>query len=212
MNNTRKFLIGNQVTKWLSHILAWLAYSIAMFANNDKEETGLLRLFPVLTALVTIPPLFGAIHWAVAIEPSYANAIQNEKEEKESILSLKGQTSKLQIIWQLLTALTRVTSLALLAFVYYEHWLEVGWSSVRLAVVETIPFIVVLMLGNVAIQCVYHFGSLFEGLIGIFMPNGYLKVRIISLYCSTLLMSSAFSHRPNFSSCKIMTGRGTDAP
>jgi hypothetical protein len=64
-----------------------------------------------------------------------------------------------------------------LAYVYHEHWLEVGWSSVRLAVVETVPFVLILVLGNIAIQFMYHLGFILEGLIGIFMPNGYLKVR-----------------------------------
>ena len=63
-----------------------------------------------------------------------------------------------------------------MAYVYYEHWLEVGWSSIQLAVAETIPFLMVLILGNVAIQLVYHFGSILEGFMGIFTPNGYLKV------------------------------------
>ena len=65
-----------------------------------------------------------------------------------------------------------------MAYVYHEHWLEVGWSSVRIAVVETVPFVLILVLGNIAIQFMYHLGSILEGLIGIFMPNGYLKVII----------------------------------
>ena len=46
-----------------------------------------------------------------------------------------------------------------------------------IAVVETVPFVVILVIGNIAIQLIYHLGSILEGLIGIFMPNGYLKVR-----------------------------------
>ena len=71
-----------------------------------------------------------------------------------------------------------------MAYVYYEHWLEVGWSSVRIAVVETVPFVLILVLGNIAIQFMYHLGSILEGFIGIFMPNGYLKV------CSTYIITS----------------------
>ena len=59
--------------------------------------------------------------------------------------------------------------------------MEVGWSSVRIAVVETVPFVLILVLGNIAIQFMYHLGSILEGLIGIFMPNGYLKVIITQL-------------------------------
>ena len=59
--------------------------------------------------------------------------------------------------------------------------MEVGWSSVKIAVVETVPFVLILVLGNIAIQFMYHLGSILEGLIGIFMPNGYLKVIITQL-------------------------------
>ena len=107
--------------------------------------------------------------------------LQNSKNNPDdSITSLRGQRSRLEITWQLTTFLTRFVSFSLLVYVYYEHWLEVGVNSIQIAVVITIPYIMVLVLGNVAIQLVYQFGSLLDGLIGIFTPNGYLKV-IISI-------------------------------
>ena len=178
INKTKKFLICNQFTKWSTHILAWFVYSISIYVNNNNEDTGFSRLLPVLAALVTIPPIFAAIHWAVSIEPSYGHLV-NKDIDKDSVKSLDGQTSKLQICWQILTLLTRLISFGLLAFVYYEHWLEVGWSSIKLAVIETVPFGIILVIGNVAIQFMYHLGSLLEGLFGIWMPNGYLKVSTI---------------------------------
>ena len=99
-------MIGNQLTKWLTHVLAWLTYSISIYVNYDSEETGLSRLFPVMAAIVTIPPIFGAIHWAVSIEPSYGTLV-NKNFDNDSVKSLQGQTSKLQIFWQILTFLTR---------------------------------------------------------------------------------------------------------
>ena len=176
ISQTKKFLIGNQILLWTSHILAWFTYGLAIYVSHDNEDTGLLRLLPIISALVSIPPIFGAIHWAAAIEPSYPIPSLCEKSSEDSLTSLKGQRSKLQITWQLTTILTRFVSFTLLAYVYYEHWLEVGWSSIQLAVAETIPFLMVLILGNVAIQLVYHFGSILEGFMGIFTPNGYLKV------------------------------------
>ena len=176
ISETKKFLVGNQITSWISHILAWFTYGIAIYVRHDNEDTGLLRLLPIISALVSIPPIFGAIHWAAAIEPSYPIPSLCEKSSEDSLTSLKGQRSKLQITWQLTTILTRFVSFTLLAYVYYEHWLEVGWSSIQLAVAETIPYLTVLILGNVAIQLVYHFGSILEGFMGIFTPNGYLKV------------------------------------
>ena len=183
LNRTRKFLIANQITKWLSHILAWLVYSVAIYIKHNNEDTGLLRLFPIISALVTIPPIFGAIHWAVGIRPSYVTKPINENHESknpdDSITSLRGQRSRLQITWQLTTILTRFASFSLLAYVYYEHWLEVGVNNIQIAVAITLPYMMVLILGNVAIQLVYQFGSLLEGFMGIFTPNGYLKVIII---------------------------------
>ena len=171
---TKKYLLGNQITQWLSHILAWLAYSVAIYVNYNHEDTGLSRLFPVLATLCTIPPLFGAIHWAVAIQPSYEE--DQKTPDDLSVLSLKGQTCKLQISWQFCTSLTRITSVALLAYVHYEHWVEVEHSAFKLAVAETVPFLVLLLIGNIALQFVHRFGTVLEGLIGMLMPNGYLKV------------------------------------
>ena len=171
-------------------------YSIAIYIKHNNEDTGLLRLFPIISALVSIPPIFGSIHWAVAIEPSYSNSNQsNDKSNDDSITSLRGQRSKLQITWQLTTILTRFTSFTLLAYVYYEHWLEVGWSNIQIAVAETIPFLMLLILGNVAIQLVYHFGSLLEGFMGIFTPNGYLKVCTAHY---TLVNNHTSCHSSNF--------------
>ncbi len=91
-------MIANQITKWLSHILAWLVYSVAIYIKHNNEDTGLLRLFPIISALVTIPPIFGAIHWAVAIKPSYVtkpSSSTNENNQSknhpdDSITSLRG--------------------------------------------------------------------------------------------------------------------------
>jgi hypothetical protein len=46
----------------------------------------------------------------------------------------------------------RIISLALLCYVYHEHWLEVGGDSVRLAVLETVPYALLVILGNVGLQ------------------------------------------------------------
>jgi len=40
----------------------------------------------------------------------------------------------------------RIISLALLCYVYHEHWLEVGGDSVRLAVLETVPYALLVIL------------------------------------------------------------------
>ena len=57
-------------------------------------------------------------------------------------------------------------------------------SKMLIRFANTVPFVTILVLGNIAIQLVYHFGTVLEGLIGIFMPNGYLKVHMFMLLSS----------------------------
>ena len=82
---------------WTSHILAWFTYGLAIYVSHDNEDTGLLRLLPIISALVSIPPIFGAIHWAAAIEPSYPIPSLCEKSSEDSLTSLKGQRSKFEM-------------------------------------------------------------------------------------------------------------------
>ncbi len=91
------------------------------------------------------------------------------------------------------------SSSGLLVYVYHEHWLEVGWSSVKLAVVETVPLGLILVLGNIAIQFMYHFGSVLEGLVGVLLPNGYLKVTKSLEFHQFAQNNKSFSLRLNYS-------------
>ncbi len=154
-----------------------------MYINYDSEATGLLRMMPLITAIVSIPPMFGAIHWAVAIGPSYNDTGRSGDKDlgglddaRSEELEPKSRHRTYIFVWQILTFVTRAASLGLLAFVYYEHWLEVGWFEIRLAVIETLPHLFLLLLGNVALHLVYHCGSVMGGILGAFVPNGFFRV------------------------------------
>jgi len=64
---------------------------------------------------------------------------------------------------------------ALLIFIYYEHWKEVQivTSYLRLALGETLPYLVLLILVNVSIQFALSKRSLWRGLLAVLTPNGY---------------------------------------
>ena len=61
-------------------------------------------------------------------------------------------TLEYNIIFSRFSVVSRIISLALLCYVYHEHWLEVGGDSVRLAVLETVPYALLVVLGNVGLQ------------------------------------------------------------
>jgi len=128
-------------------------------------------------------PLLGAIHWAVTIDPVYDNNVRRssiiETEdsdfEPDANKAEKNQDDRkkkcIYHCWQIVTVVSRIISLALLCYVYHEHWLEVGGDSVRLAVLETVPYALLVVLGNVGLQYATFGGTLFSGLLAVFLPN-----------------------------------------
>ena len=128
-------------------------------------------------------PLLGAIHWAVTIDAVYDNNVRRSSilDTEDSDFNPDGPNAgkpqddrKKQCIyhcWQIVTVVSRIISLALLCYVYHEHWLEVGGDSVRLAVLETVPYALLVILGNVGLQYAQFGGTLFSGLLAVFLPN-----------------------------------------
>ena len=172
---------------------AWLVYSAAIYVRHE-EESGLLRLLPIAAALITMGPLLGAIHWAVTIDPVYDSSARrlsiverddsdfcrddcdddDDDSDSDGNKSKKSKNKKKKCIfhfWQIFTVVSRIISLALLCYVYHEHWLEVGGDSVRLAVLETVPYALLVVLGNVGLQYAAFGGTLFSGLLAVFLPN-----------------------------------------
>ena len=155
-------------------MLAWFIYGISIYANYI-EDTGFSKLLPIVVAVGAFAPMLGAIHWSYAINPTY-----NKNERKlnsDSNMQLDNVQKILVVLWSMLTVVTRVASLAVLAYVYYEHWLEVQVVTVnlKLALVETLPYLVLIVLGNVGLQFACSTKSVFCGLASILFPNGYLR-------------------------------------
>merc|ERR1712110_274961 len=72
--------------------------------------------------------------------------------------------------------ITRVTSIGLLIFIYYEHWseVEVVTANLKLALIETMPYVILLALGNIGLQFACSKRSFICGIISFLFPNGYL--------------------------------------
>ena len=171
-SKTKKLLLTNQMVWWASHVLAWLVYGISIYANYI-EDTGFSKILPLAIAVLAIPPFLGAIHWSSAINTSY------NKVERETTLDVKklDTVQKLLVmLWSIFTIITRVTSIGLLIFIYYEHWseVEVVTANLKLALIETMPYVILLALGNIGLQFACSKRSFICGIISFLFPNGYL--------------------------------------
>ncbi|TRY78633.1 hypothetical protein TCAL_14430 [Tigriopus californicus] len=171
---TRDFLVFNQLTHWSIHILAWGVYSAIIYSFHN-EEAGLLRILPLIVAFMTFGPVFGAIHWVTHIKPCYLSPVlgKSSSNELESMGDLQGTPKKtLFKAWQIVTIVTRLVSLALMGFVFFEHFIEVG-SGLKLGFVYALPYILLLAVTNVGLQFSLFGGSVRSGLFSIMVPNGY---------------------------------------
>ena len=95
-------------------------------------------------------------------------------DDEDTCESKKSSNKKKKMIfhlWQSFTVVSRIISLALLCYVYHEHWQEVGGDSIRLAVLETVPYALLVILGNVGLQYAVFGGTFLSGLLAVFLPN-----------------------------------------
>ena len=166
------FVLTNQTIWWIAHVLAWLVYGISIYVNYI-EDTGFSKLLPLAFSILAIPPFLGAIHWSSAINPLY------NKPERETTLDVKKLDTiqkLLVMLWSVFTIITRVTSIGLLIFIYFEHWSEVQVVTVnlKLALIETMPYVILLALGNIGLQFACSKRSFVCGIISFLFPNGYL--------------------------------------
>ena len=166
------FILTNQSTWWIAHVMAWLVYGISIYVNYI-EDTGFSKFLPLAFGVLAIPPFLGAIHWSSAINPLY------NKPERETSLDVKKLDTiqkLLVMLWSVFTIVTRVTSIGLLIFIYFEHWSEVQVVTVnlKLALIETMPYVILLALGNIGLQFACSKRSFVCGIISFLFPNGYL--------------------------------------
>ena len=170
---TKRFLFLNQLAIWSCHVLAWFAYSVIIYAQHG-EEAGMLRILPLIVALVSFGPMFSAIHWALVINPSYTTKESMDKANENQPDLAEMDKKYLYRSWQVSTIIVRLTSLALLCFVYFDHWLEVG----AFAVAVKVPYLLLILVANMGLQYACFGRSLRSALLSSLVPNGFRRVSV----------------------------------
>ena len=176
-------MLLNQVTCWSSHVLAWLFYSLSSHWTHG-EEAGLLRILPFFVAILSVGPFLAAAFWAYAVSPSYetSKGSNNEAKMYEDSSDKEDDTPVMDrkwvfVFWQVSTVVTRLTSLALLGFVYLDHWIEVGapgWFRPALFL-YTLPYLILLLFSNVGLHlgCLGAKSGLGRAFLSCLLPNGF---------------------------------------
>ena len=167
---TRQYLFLNQSISWAVYLLAYFTYSMVIYAKHN-EEAGILRITPFILSIVSFGPFFCAMHWAVSINPSYGN---NYKSATTLELAPPLGRKYLFYTWQLVTIVTRLTSMVLMCFVYFEHWFEVG-EKVKVALLMTMPYAILILVVNFGLQFACFGGTAGTALLSIFVPNDFRR-------------------------------------
>ena len=77
-------------------------------------------------ACLTLVPCLAAVHWSYSVNPIYA------KTRKSVEKPPKDRNTRWVTVWSIFSAFTRIATLALLIFIYYEHWKDVQVSFSKL--------------------------------------------------------------------------------
>ena len=88
--------------------------------------SGFTKFFPVALACLTLVPCLAAVHWSYSVNPIYA------KTRKSVEKPPKDRNTRWVTVWSIFSAFTRIATLALLIFIYYEHWKDVQVSFSKL--------------------------------------------------------------------------------
>lgn len=139
-----------------------------------NEETGILRITPFILAFVSFGPFMGAFHWSRCVNPSYGGS-----RPKTGSLGLSGVSKKyLFVAWQICTIITRLTSLALLCFCFFEHWFEVG-GALKIALLLMLPLVFLILVVNLGLQFAsFGTSTIKSALMSSFLPNGFRETTI----------------------------------
>ena len=98
---------------------AFVSYGASVYSQHG-EDSGFGKFFPVSLAALTLCLCLAAIHWAYSVNPLYAKVPRSLPGAKDI-----GRARALVMFWSAVSAITRIATLALLIFIYYEHWKEV---------------------------------------------------------------------------------------
>jgi hypothetical protein len=166
-SQTKRFLMSNQFVAWFVHVAAWFVYSIIMYAMYG-EGTGMLNILPIMAALASFGPFLGIIHWAKVINPAYRGG-HKKKDESELPPLTKAILFR---VWQIHTAVVRLTSLILLFYVYIDHW-----AQIKIALVYLLPYLALLIVANAGLQLGFFARSdlITQGVLSALIPNNFRR-------------------------------------
>lgn len=174
---SRMFLCLNQATFWSIHLLAWFCYSLVIYGMYE-EETGILRMMPLVLAFVSFAPCLAAVHWRVGVRQGYNDCADNVSDDDDDDVSCCEMPRRnLFVAWQMSTIVTRLTSLGLLCFVFSQHWVEVG-GTLKVALLMMIPYLLLIVAMNFGLQFgTFGHASLRSALLSIALPNDFCPSR-----------------------------------
>ena len=157
---TKSYLRWNQLIWWASFVAAFVAFGASVYSQHGEDSgpsqsltfvqfsslcstehalrkvhsqshfflffSGFTKFFPVALACLTLVPCLAAVHWSYSVNPIYA------KTRKSVEKPPKDRNTRWVTVWSIFSAFTRIATLALLIFIYYEHWKDVQVSFSKL--------------------------------------------------------------------------------
>ena len=116
---TKTYLRWNQLIWWVCFVAAFVSYGATVYSQHG-EDSGFAKFFPLSLAALTLCLCLAAIHWAYSVNPLYGKVPRNLPA-----LVRDGRARALVLFWSVVSAITRIATIALLIFIYYEHWKDV---------------------------------------------------------------------------------------
>ena len=138
---TKTYLRWNQLIWWASFVTAFVSYGASVYSEHG-EDSGFAKFFPLSLAALTLCLCLAAIHWAYSVNPLYAKVARTLPGPVKD-----GRARALVLFWSVVSAVTRIATLALLIFIYYEHWkdVQVGWRDCFVELVVNGAFLKTLL-------------------------------------------------------------------
>ena len=119
-----------------------------------NEDGGILRILPFIFTFVSFGPFIGALYWATSLNPRYNEVYSNRCERvrtNNNIEEAKTSRNYLFYGWQIFTIITRLVSLILLCYVFYQHFAEVG-AHVKIILFIFSSVLLLILVVNFSLQ------------------------------------------------------------
>ena len=123
--------------------------------------------FHVLAWLV-----YAVVIYAKSVAPAYKGQ-EKQQPTTSSSYDLSSRKRLLFNFWRFVTIATRLLSVSLLCYVYFEHWFEVRLGAIKPALLMMVPYILLLAVANLGLQLAFFGRSVGTSLLSIFLPNDF---------------------------------------